>query len=330
MLFAYTLHTQPNVVLSSLLIIGIYCLRYHLILSRLNQATPKEYEICEVVTVPSVKMSGDYQIISFHCKTNQAKYHVRYRTTDFMKLSIGDWIEVHGSYSEPGPNTVPFLFNYKTYLLSQNIYYIIQAYDIYYIKSTNKPHYQLINMIIDRYEGVLKSYQLSLLIGDKKSFSEEFQTSTQVLNISHLFVISGFHVTSLAVMIRGVLRLFHVTKESILRITNIVLMVYLALNNFQPSILRAVMLFYGAQIKRRYHLPISTAHLLSLIFLINVLIAPMIVFHVGFQLSYFISFTLILSERLLRRYRHHPLMNTFLTTLIAQVFSIPIVGNFTF
>lgn len=328
--FVHLLRSNPRVLIWGFLIISLYFIRYHMIINRLKSTTPNKWQRCEIVMIPKQQAVGESITTTFYCRTNRVHYFVRMKSDVPFSIEIGDWIAVTGTYAEPEPNRVPYLFNYKTYLLSKKVYYIIEADDMIHITSTRKPHYRVIRWFLSNFQGPIAHYQRALVIGDQSAFDDDFTAHTRELQISHLFVVSGFHVTSLAYAIHSVLRRFHVTKESIQRVTNLFLFGYLAINNFQPSIVRAVLMYYGTQIKRRYRLPISSAHLLAAIFLLHVLWSPLLVFHVGFQLSYAISFVLILSHERLKRYENKKIVGAFYTTLIAQLFSLPIVANFTF
>jgi competence protein ComEC len=308
------------------------CLAYYGLYQRqmtlLIERIPSEVERCEIISIPETKER--YQ--QYYCEKGNRKVLVRIEleNLDHQTVRLGDQIMMMGKVSEANENTVPYLFNYKRYLLSKEVYYLYTADFIEKESTSEKWHFKLINTIIDRYQGELSSYQLSLLIGSKNGFDDEMQNKFQSLNISHLFVVSGFHVGALIILIQILLRKLHVTKEKGQICIIFILLFYLFINNFQTSILRAVMFYYLIQIKNLLRLKIGNIHLLAFICLINLLKNPFIIYDTGFQLSYLITFILILSNKIIVERSRNKYLIIFTTGFIAQAFSLPIIANFNF
>ena len=86
-------------------------------------------------------------------------------------------------------------------------------------------------------------YLKTFLLGDKSNLSTKVMSSYQENGISHLFAISGMHIALLSSLITRFLKKFKVTEEKRYYITSTILIMYLLLVGFSPSILRGV-LFY--------------------------------------------------------------------------------------
>ena len=72
-----------------------------------------------------------------------------------------------------------------------------------------------------------------------------------------------------------------------------ILLFYLFLTNYGASILRTIIMFIVFSINNSYNLKIKIIDLMLLVLSIGIIINPLIVYDVGFQFSYSISFTLI-------------------------------------
>ena len=140
---------------------------------------------------------------------------------------------------------------------------------------------------------------LMLSIGNKMTLSNEFFSALQKLGIYHLYVISGTHVAYITMILMFVFSKLRIPIEYVKMITIIILILFLLMNVFSPSVLRAVLMaillitasFFN---KRPYLAVISATAIVQ--FIIN----PYIIFHAGFQLSYVTTFIIILSRDLFK------------------------------
>ena len=188
-------------------------------------------------------------IVDMHVFENQykmiikgkEKVMVNYYPKEKMELNLGDKIKVTGEFTKPNSNKNKHLFNYKKYLERKNIYFIVKSNYIKKISANKNPYYYIKNLIIKHLDN--NPYLNTFIMGDKSYINRNVIRSYQENGISHLFALSGMHITLLVSLISKFLKNFNIPEEDIFKYTSIILFVYLLLVGFSPSILRGV-LFY--------------------------------------------------------------------------------------
>ena len=137
--------------------------------------------------------------------------------------------------------------------------------------------------------------------------------------ISHLFAISGMHITLLANLIRKLLK--KLSEETVFKITSSILIIYLLLVGFSPSIVRGVLFYILFSINRIYYFYIKKTNLFFLTLSVALFINPFSIYNIGFLYSYSISISLlILSNELSGNY----LISLLKVSLVSTLISLPI------
>ena len=248
------------------------------------------------------------------------KVIVNYYSKDDIKLNLGDKIKVVGKFIKPESNKTKYLFNYKKYLERKNIFYMVKATSIKKINSSKSPYYLMKNIIISRIEN--DPYLNTFLIGDKTFINDNVIRSYQENGISHLFALSGMHITLLVSLISKFLKNFNLSEEDIFKCTSIILFAYLLLVGFSPSILRGVLFYFLFSLNRIYYFYIKKINLFLFIISISLLINPNFIFDVGFLYSYLISLSLILMSKELESNNYF--ISLLKVSLLSFFVSIPI------
>ena len=242
----------------------------------------------------------------------------KYSKTD-LNINLGDKIYIKGKFQIPPNNTSEYLFNYRKYLKHNNINYIVKARKITKL-SDNKSIYYSIKQIIINHLGN-EAYLNTFLLGDKSFIKTDIQNSFQENGISHLFAISGMHISLLATTIEKIVKK-KLSEESTFKVTSLFLLFYLFIVGISPSILRGVLFYILFSINRIYYFYIKPKNLFLLILSISLLINPNNIFEIGFQFSYLISFSLIsLSDKLSSNNYFYSLLKV---SVAAFLVSIPI------
>ena len=238
---------------------------------------------------------------------------------------IGDKIEVEGILEKPNNNTFFNLFNYKNYLKSKNINYIFKAQKIKLIEN-NKIKYKIKNKIIDHINKYkTRDYLKTFTLGDN-NIDEEITKTYQINGVSHLFAVSGMHLSLFALVINKILEKI-IKKETIISISIILFFIFFAfLTNYTPSILRALILYILLFINKKLKLNIKTIDLLLIDFIILIIHNPYYIYNVGFLYSFTISASLILSSNIINNYKNY-ISKVFITSVISFIVSIPITIN---
>ena len=155
-----------------------------------------------------------------------------------LYYKIGDYVKIEGILEIPSNNTVFNLFNYKKYLLSEDIYFICEGESIELIEHSNNIIYKIKNSIYDRIDNLKSKEYLKTFILADKSGLEDIETIYQENGISHLLAISGMHISLIASILSKIIKLKN--KHMLI---SVFLLFYLFLINFTPSSIRAVISF---------------------------------------------------------------------------------------
>jgi len=309
-----------------LIIVGsIYLINYKLQLERLLKYDKDKIITCTVVSFPQEKE----KYTQFYCKSRNFKYLV-YDKSITNNMPLGTVIQLENNLQLVKNNTIPYQFNYRKYLLSQKIQYVNYVEDVKITRMNKRIDFKLINTLHSYYQDTPnKGYLLSFILGDKNALDNDFNEATQFLNISHLFVVSGFQVAFLYLVCHIMMKYLHITKETSKLISQIIIILFLIINCFSVSIFRAVMLIILIELKNKKHLPIDNIHILSIIWLINLLVNPFVMYNSGFVLSYLITLILFLSRIILMHKRSY-IISIYRVNIICQLFALPITANFDF
>ena len=245
-------------------------------------------------------------------------------TKNKINLNLGDKIEVIGTFIKPENSRDDYIFDYKKYLERNNIYYIVNTKKIRKVKNNSNIYYYLKQIIINHLGN--NPYLNTFLVGDKSLIKRESIRSYQENGISHLFAISGMHITLVSTIITKLLKRF-ISEENSFKLTSIVLIVYLLLIGLSPSVLRGVLFFILFGINRIYYFYVKPKNIFLLIISISLLINPKYIYDVGFQYSYLISFSLISLNGELKSSNYF--ISLFKVSLLSFIVSIPItIYNF--
>ena len=241
------------------------------------------------------------------------------------KINLGDKVKIKGTLKLPSKNTVPNLFNYRTYLNNNNIYYILTASEIIKIKNNTKilTHYKnKLQKYINRKKA--HTYLNIFILSNKKDLDKEVLNSYQVNGLSHLFSISGMHITLLLGTILKLLDKVSYNRYYKYILLIIILIIYMYLTDFTPSILRSGIMFILLTLNKLFNFKIKTKNIIMLTFIIIVLINPYYIYNLGFQLSYLISFYLIIFAHIINKHKNY-FKKIFITSLISFLVSFPII-----
>ena len=211
-------------------------------------------------------------------------------------LKLGDLISVAGELEEPERNRVFNGFDYKKYLYNKHIFYLMNANNISIMEKNSGLLFYFKNLVMDRINSISKSkgYIMTFILGDKSFIDNEVKESYQDNGISHLFAVSGMHISLFA----GIM-LFFLKRVSYNNYFNygmvcLFLLFYLFLAGFPASLLRASVMFILFSINKVFNLKISNLNILFMVIIMILFIDPFYLFDIGFQFSYLISSTLIM------------------------------------
>ncbi len=255
-------------------------------------------------------------------------YYFNDKKVNKININYGDTLEVYGSISNIKSNTNFNQFNYNQYMYNKKIFYKINITKYNVIKTNNNIFYTIKNIIVNHIDSYKysKNYLYVFILGNKKYLSDDIKDSYSTNGISHLFSISGMHISVIIMIILWLFKDFKSLYKNILLI--LVILFYMFITSYTSSVLRAGLFSIIYIINKEFNLDIKTINILYLELFILIIINPFIVYDVGFQYSYLITLSLIKSNRIISRY-NNKLYKTFTISLISFLSSLPItIYNF--
>ena len=225
------------------------------------------------------------------------KLIVEYKYGDkiFSSLSYGDKILVKGILKEPSTMNIPNTFNYKKYLYNKKIYYIVEATSIDKISNNNNYIYTIKNILYKRINNLKSSnYIKTFLLGDN-TLDEEVNKSYRTNGISHLFSVSGMHISIITSLLLFYLNKITYTKKIKYLIVDTFLIIYLFLVG-TTSFIRSTIMNILSSLNFIFKLNIKKKDIMYLTLVICIIINPFIIYDIGFIYSYIVSFFIIVSS----------------------------------
>lgn len=129
------------------------------------------------------------------------------------EYSLNDKIKVKGEAQIPSKATSENLFSYRSYLKHKGIFYIVNVEKVEKLSSNKNIYYYLKQKLLDNLN--YNPYLYTFILGDKSYLSQEATTSYQENGLSHLFAISGMHISLLAAIITKILKKINLKEKTI-------------------------------------------------------------------------------------------------------------------
>ena len=226
---------------------------------------------------------------------------------DNSKVELNDYIWVKGKLEYPKKNTIFNLFNYKEYLNSKKIYYVMYSKDIKVIRKNKNIFYSFKNMLyrkINTYKS--KKYIKIFVLGDKSDLDKDLFNN---LGIIHIFSLSGLHISIIVFLLKKI------KCHNIL--IYLILVLFLFLTNFGISTIRASLTFIFSNINKKYKLDISSLDRLIILAYLLLIINPYYLYDTGYIFSFLISYSIVLFKP----------NNTYKVSFITFLTSLPLLIN---
>lgn len=279
-------------------------------------------------TIIDYQVDGDYLKITIKAEEKLiGTYYFKTKEEKERFLSyvdIYDKIQLKGQWTKPKENKTEGLFDYKEYLKRQGIYYIVEIKEMNLVSKKKLLPYKIYCYL---YKRAKNPYVKAFILGDTKDISSESISNYREIGISHLFAISGMHISLLSMIFLKGLKQIGIKEEKRTLLTGLLLLFYLFLTGLSPSVLRAVLFFLFFSINRIYYFYIEKENIFLLVLSLSLLINPYYIYEIGFLYSYSISFSLLLLGNLINRQKSY-LKKLFMTSLISFIVSIPITLYF--
>jgi len=253
---------------------------------------------------------------------------------------FGERLRLRGVITEARGQRNPGAFNYRFYLQSQGIDAVIYPKpsmvsslgqgDLNHVTlSALKLRSSMTKAISSTLPSPSAELLAAVLFGQRHLLPAEVEQNFRRAGVGHLMAVSGLHVGLIAALILGLWRRINLQGPLPLLLAIILIFTYAFLTGMSPSALRAaimVSLVLAALLLNREHdLPTAVA----LAAMITLFINPLLLFTVGFQLSYAATLTIIYAyrplEKILFMIRCPRFLRSILAiTLAAQIGVLPL------
>lgn len=311
---------QSKYIFFILLLITIISSLIRINLKKVDIETPFE-GILENYTIDGNKLS----FILKNKYTLKCTYYIKDENElkVLKNLNLGIKLRVEGNIDNPKSNTIPNTFNYKKYLKSKNIYKVMSVENYKVINYKTNIIYTIKNKIIkkvDKYKS--KRYISAFILGDKKYLYDEVKNRYQELGVSHIFAISGMHVSLITGILFFILKKIKDNLKYFIVIS--FLIIYVFLTGLQASVLRSVSFFIVNYLNKKYSFDLDIKNTFLIAVIILLIIYPNLIIDIGFQYSSIISFSLINFSYLIKG---NYLKTSLTISIIAFFVSLPITIN---
>lgn len=149
---------------------------------------------------------------------------------------------------------------------------------------------QRLNLFFSRLPSPLNAYCQQLIIGQRGSETAELLTSVKKLGLLHLFCISGMHIVLLTSLTRKLLVHLWWDRAWIDACLIVILPFYLIIGGGATSLVRATIMAEMGLLHR--YLPLDALDGWAISLLVGLALDPLLLFTLGGQLTYLLSFML--------------------------------------
>lgn len=245
----------------------------------------------------------------------------KYGNKLFNSLSYGDKVLVKGALNEPNSFNIPNTFDYKNYLYNKKIFFIVEASQIDKLENNSNYFYTLKNMLYRRINKLKSSSYIKVFLFGDNTLDSEVNASYRSNGISHLFSISGMHISVITSIIYSYLNRITYNKKTKYIIVDIFLVLYYLFVS-TSSLLRSVIMNILFSINFMFNLNIRSIDIMFITLIIAITINPFIIYDTSFIYSYLISLFLIMYISKIRRKKG--MYKIVVITLLSFFVSLPI------
>ena len=284
-----------------------------------------------------IQVNGNY--LKGIAKLNKEKVLFTYILKDekektfFKEHFQGGMLKVNADIEDIGEKKNFYSFDYKKYNENKGIFKNVKVNDIKNFEE-NKGiiskikiwRISLGNKIHKEISFDKSGYIEALIFGDKAYLEKDEIINYKNLGTSHLLAISGLHLGVLISLIYFILLRLRFSVEIIEKIVFLVIPFYMLISGFSPSVLRAGGMIMLYIIFRKKDMTKLEALLTT--FILMLFINPLFIFDIGFELSFLITFCLLMSDDFLSGSKNI-FTSGFKISLVSSLASLPIlVMNF--
>lgn len=313
----------------SLLVLFLTIIHLNTIDAKYNSIKDNEFLDVNAVVINKNRSNKKY-IVKLTNNNN-----IKFLVTTKKVLEIGDKVNIRSKVNKAYTNGNPYMFNYKNYLLKNNIYG-----DIYcrtnpeIIGKSKSPLLKIRKLVLNHivfkldsnFNGEESSVLKSVFTGSN-FLSDDYTNAVNALGISHVFAISGLHIIILYTIFNKLFGIFKINRKLISWISLILIAIYGYAVGLPSSIVRAFIMLVIVELSNQMQIDWFDLNNLTIAAIIILLINPYNLLDVGFIFSFLATFTIIY---LYPRFKKHnkKLYNYFLLSVMVYLILLPIQLRF--
>ena len=273
--------------------------------------------------ITSYKIDGDKISFWFQAEENFiGTYYIKSEKEKIYlenNLKTGLELDLLGEINEISNNSIPNTFNYKKYLYNKKIYTSFLINKII-IKNTKLSFFQIVkNKVLDRIKKLNNNpYLEAFILGDKSLMKRDIEEKIQDNGVSHLFALSGMHLSFIYLFLDKVLKKVKFHKIFIY----IILFCYLIIASFPVSFIRAILFTGIIDLNKKLSFNLSKIKVLFLVAAFLLFYNPFYLYDMGFVYTFVVTFSLLFCHNLIQN--KNKFQQIIMVSIITFLFSAPI------
>ncbi|MFW7433669.1 DNA internalization-related competence protein ComEC/Rec2 [Vagococcus carniphilus] len=312
---------------------------FHLFESKEKNAVSENTEL--KVYPDTIKLDGD--LLSFKAKDSSTSQTmlVKYRLQDEKEKAYfsSNWrtLVIQGEFEEQEVEGVRNLngFDYAHYLEITNISKQIKLIHIQSMKQEKIPWYQLNWKLKElrracivhnqKQFGLLtQNYMSSLLFSFQDNTPENYQQTWKKLGVAHLFSLSGMHIYFFLTLFDYILLRLSICRDKVFKLNLLFTFILVSLTGMGPGMVRAGLQHVIKRLNQRFEWILSPLDCWSLALFINCLFSPYVLLTVGGQLTYYLTFLIIVILPIIEKIENVFYQGIFFNMLLSTL-SLPLI-----
>lgn len=259
-------------------------------------------------------------------------------------LEVDQNLQFYGVFKDIERPKNPYYFDYKEYLRQQQIHHqlFVTQSEIQVLEFNETSIKGLAFQLRKKINEKLKPYDIpadelavinALLLGQRQDISKELMENYTKAGAIHILAISGLHIGIILMILHFLFKPIEIFKNGkIIKAVLLILLMwmYALVAGLSASVVRAVMMFSLVAIGMNLNKKPAIINTLILSLLILLLINPLFIFNVGFQLSYAAVFAIVTIQPMISK-RWNPknkiimfFWNLFTVSIAAQFGVLPL------
>lgn len=261
---------------------------------------PQRVAVTATVDLKSIKVSGDF-LQATVCTKNKQKLKLQYTLRSqkekrlWQHLNRKPRVKIEGKTEKVSENGNFYLFEYSDYLKAQGIHGLLEAQTLKILDTRFSVwgliHHYLLKVIATCPQSLHPFLRLFIL-GENEFETDVLQTY-RALGMVHLLSISGLHLLFFKRFLQKLLLRLQVTHETTDSLLIAFFVGYGFLTQWPISIFRASWQLILRMLAKRTGYHLSKLSAWSYTLLLCLFLFPYYIFSAGFQLSFLVSFLLI-------------------------------------